>query len=416
MVFRETLKNFFILCQFSLCVSVIIFRYLTKELISTLLAITVVLLLILLTKQFVFFLGKAVVGDYSINFALRIILLQIPNLLTLILPLSLFLSILLVYGRMYVDNEMVVLSACGFSQRQLLLFTASFALVVTIIIGVFTLWLNPRVAFTLDKLSGQAKSVSLVKMLFPERFRAFSKGKDVYYVESVSRDRQQVRGVFIAQQIERKVNQETKTEGTEGTEGETSLNSDQTKWRILTARKGYFEESAKDSVDGSSDQFLVLTDGFRYDGIPGQRDYQVIKFGELRVRLNKNVSAIKQKKESMTLLDLWRRRNEDKFLMAELHWRFVFPISTFLLAIFAVSMSRVKPRQGKYAQLFPSMLFYIIYANLLIVGRTWIEQGRVSPAIGLWWAYGVCVLSIILVSYRQYFSVWLIRRLPKKTF
>ena len=73
---------------------------------------------------------------------------------------------------------------------------------------------------------------------------------------------------------------------------------------------------------------------------------------------------------------------------AELQWRFALPISVLLLAGLAISLSKVNPRQGRYAQLFPAFLLYIIYADLIFVGRAWLQKGKIAPELGLWWVHG----------------------------
>ena len=89
----------------------IIFRYLCRELFSHLLAITVVLLMILITNQFVHYLKGAASGEITMTAVIQMVSLQVPLLLGYLLPLALYLSILIAYGRLHVDHEMVVLPA-----------------------------------------------------------------------------------------------------------------------------------------------------------------------------------------------------------------------------------------------------------------------------------------------------------------
>ncbi len=85
--------------------------------------------------------------------------------------------------------------------------------------------------------------------------------------------------------------------------------------------------------------------------------------------------------------------------LAELHWRLAVPLSTIILGIFAVPLSRSQPRAGRYGRLGIGLLVFIIYFNLLSAGKAWIEQGTVSPEIGLWWVHaGVLLFALGLLA------------------
>ena len=115
----------------------IIFRYLSRQLLQVMLAVTSIVLLIIMSGRFVNYLADAASGQLRADFLLAIMAYRIPDFLVMILPLGLFLGIILSYGRLYVDNEMSVLSACGMSRHQLLAMTMIPALGVMVLVGVF---------------------------------------------------------------------------------------------------------------------------------------------------------------------------------------------------------------------------------------------------------------------------------------
>ena len=89
----------------------------------------------------------------------------------------------------------------------------------------------------------------------------------------------------------------------------------------------------------------------------------------------------------MQTRDLMRSSNLDE--LAELHWRIGIPISTLILAILAVPLSRSQPREGRYARIAIGLLVFIIYFNLMSIGKAWLEQGSVPPAVGIWWVHAL---------------------------
>jgi lipopolysaccharide export system permease protein len=77
------------------------------------------------------------------------------------------------------------------------------------------------------------------------------------------------------------------------------------------------------------------------------------------------------------------------------------PITTLLLAMLGVLISRTSPRQGRFAKLFIAILIYVIYSNVISIARSWIEQNEVSVEIGIWWVHLVFLLIIALLLYSQ---------------
>src|SRR6185312_11366482 len=98
----------------------IIFQYLAKEVLLTLLALTSILLLIFMSNQLVIYLNRAASGIIPGMLVMKLMILELPQLLGLLLPLGFYFALLLAYGRLYAEYEMTVLKACGFSHGQLL--------------------------------------------------------------------------------------------------------------------------------------------------------------------------------------------------------------------------------------------------------------------------------------------------------
>ena len=92
----------------------ILVRYFVKEVLMTLLVLTIILLTIFLSNQFVHYLSRSASGQFPGMAVLQLILLDVPNLLGFLLPLGFFITLLLVYTRMYAENEMTVFASLWF--------------------------------------------------------------------------------------------------------------------------------------------------------------------------------------------------------------------------------------------------------------------------------------------------------------
>ncbi|MCX7125767.1 MAG: LptF/LptG family permease, partial [Gammaproteobacteria bacterium] len=140
----------------------IIFRYLTKEILATLIAATLLLLVIFVTNQSLQFLDRAALGQIPATEILRVITLQIPLLLPYVLPLGLYLGVLLTLGRLHLDSEMTVLSACGVSRLKV----TGMVLVVATFVALIIAWLMasvvPRAQGEINEIIGKGEVTASV--------------------------------------------------------------------------------------------------------------------------------------------------------------------------------------------------------------------------------------------------------------
>jgi len=364
---------------------VIIARYLTREVVYTLLSVTIILLLAFLSQQVVRYLNYVAVGKIPTSVLLQLVSFEVPYILSFLLPLGLYLGILLAYGRLYMDNEMSILQMYGFGSWRLLRLTALIALVVASAVLVLMIWVNPMVSAKRQQvMASDEATVHLVQTLIPGRFQASPDGRHVLYVEKLSRDHQRAENVFLAQE---KKNSDAN-------------NDAQNSWMLVLAKEGY---QAKDK--NSQDQFFVTEDGYRYEGKPGQNDYKIIQYKKYAIRIPESEVRVRnEENEALPMRQLWRDYSMPR-KAAELQWRISLAITTFLLAILAVPVSAVRPRQGRYVSLIPAILVYIVYIQLLYIARHWVELGRVPISIGMWWVHGVMflfILSVLILSSKQW--------------
>jgi len=361
---------------------VIIKRYLTREVINTLLVVTFVLLLAFMSQQIVRYLNYVATSKIPTNVVLELISFEVPYLLALLLPLGAYLGIILAYGRLYADNEMAILQMSGFGLRRLLRLTMWIGLGVALFILCLMLWVNPVLSAKRQQLmESDEATVHLVQTLIPGRFQVSADGTHVMYVEKLSRDHERAENVFLAQQ--KKLADDVKNQ-----------EDAQHPWMLVLADQGY---QLKDKL--TQDQYFITTDGYRYEGTPGQNNYKIVQYKKYAVRIPKNDMRVSHE-ESETLPSLQLLKNYSNPEHAgELQWRFSIALAGFLLSLLAVPLSVVKPRQGRYLMLLPAVIIYVAYIDLLFIARRWVEQGIVSIYFGMWWVHGLVVLLLIVTMY-----------------
>ena len=340
----------------------IVFRYLSREVMLTLSAVSAVLLVIIMSGRFVKYLAQAASGALDPGVLFLIMGYRLPGFLQLILPLGLFLGILLAYGRLYLESEMTVLAATGMSQQRLLAYTMAPAALVALVVAWLSLSLAPLGAQQFSQVLNQQDAMTEFDTLEPGRFQALRDESRVTYTETMSDDRINLGGVFISQ---KRLGQDAKDRGI----------------TLLLGEKGRQERRP----DGS--RYLILDNGYRYDGIPGQADYRAIQYQTYGVMLPKpEVSEEVTDRDAIPSSKLFSGESTDK---AELQWRLSLPLLVFIVTLMAVPLSRVNPRQGRFLKLLPAILLYMAYLTILISARSALEKGKIPPTLGLWWVHGI---------------------------
>lgn len=339
----------------------IIFRYLVKEVFLTLIALTGILLLIFLSNQLVQYLNRAASGGIPGVIIMKLMMLELPNLMGLLLPLGFYVSLLLAYGRMYADSEMTVLQACGYGTPQLLKHSYIMASVVTVLVAVIVIWGGPLIAAERAKLLRSTGIQTLIQTIMPARFHAIHNGQEVFYVQSMNRDHSNAEQVFLAKQ---------------------SVIDSQLRWDILWADSAYAETDPNTGED-----YIVFSKGKEYQGVPGQANYQVAEFEQYKSRLPHPTVEINSDIRTAKTANLWPLLNENREKAAELQWRLSIPLMVMILTLVAVPLSRVNSRSGKFAKLLPAIIVYILYANFMFVGRDAIASGKIPVWLGIWWLH-----------------------------
>jgi lipopolysaccharide export system permease protein len=174
----------------------------------------------------------------------------------------------------------------------------------------------------------------------------------------------------------------------------------------MVAQQG-LQESAP-----NGDRFLVLLNGTRYEGTPGQLDYRIVEFERYAMRIDSAPPAQSiPNLRSMTTAQLWHDRT--LFNLSELEWRVGLPISAAILALLAITLSYVNPRAGRSLNLVTAMVLYMLYNNMISVTNAWVGQGKLSPGIGLWGLHAVMLVVTAMLFYWR-MSLFSMRRVFKK--
>ncbi len=345
----------------------IIPRYLAKQILQLTLALTGILLAVAVLIRLLNYLSDASEGSIDPSVLLILMSYRLPEFVQLILPLALLLAVLLAYGRMYADNEMTVLIASGLSKRRLLAYTWMSASGFVVLIAYLSLSLTPWGLMNSETLLEQQKDLNEFDVMVPGIFQDISSGARTTYAENIEGNR--IENVFMHE-----------------TEADRLIVAD-------SASLVQVERAAGESQEESPEKLVVFVDGSLSEGIASGDFFSLTNFGELAIRIPQREISIDLdlEEQARSTSDLFAELNNST--IAELQWRFSLIIIIPILCLLAVTLSKVNPRQGRFARLAPAVLLYLIYFALLLASRDWVADGSLPAVIGLWWVH---ILFLVL--------------------
>ncbi|BAN69362.1 LPS export ABC transporter permease LptF [endosymbiont of unidentified scaly snail isolate Monju] len=355
-------------------------RLLMREVFKALLVTLLILMLVLLASHFVKLLGKAAAGNISPHVVLSLLGLQAIKVLGVLLPPAFFFSLLWVLGGMYRDGEMVALQAAGVGParfyRSVMLLAVPLALLTAILSFEGLPWANAAI----ERIKLAQRDVLDIGGIRPGRFNDFDKGRLVIYTRGMSDDGRRLQGVFVRD----------RQHGRSG---------------IVVAREAY---QAFDQASG--DRFVILADGRRYEGRPGQADYAVATFGEYALRLPRlDLGQRRLRVGARATDDLWRDGSLPA--RAEIQYRLSVPTGVLVFALLAVPLARTRPRGDVYGRVGLAVLVYFVFMNLQRVAERWMELGVLPAWLGMWWVALVMIGigGLVMLADSFWLAGWLRR-------
>lgn len=344
-------------------------RALIGEFVSSGLLVFAVLFGIVVVSQLIRLLGAAVSGALAVDGVLALLGFGAMSYLPILISVSLFISILLTLSRSYRDSEMVVWFGSGIGLTHWIRPVLWYAMPVVAVIGLLSLVLSPWSLRMAEDFKTKLENRDEVASATTGIFRESKRDERVYFIENVDVKSNRVGNIFV----------QSVQNGKMGT---------------MVAREG-FQESMP-----NGDRFLVLLNGTRYEGIPGQRDYNIVEFQRYAMRID--AEPIKQsepERRSIPTLELLRDRTA--WNIAELEWRLGLPISAAIIALLAIPMSYVNPRAGRSLNLILAIVLYMTYNNMISVSNAWVGHGKVSPAVGMLGVHALMLSVTALLFYRR---------------
>ncbi|MDD2366049.1 MAG: LPS export ABC transporter permease LptF [Desulfuromonadaceae bacterium] len=292
----------------------------------------------------------------------RMVLYLIPSFLVMTIPMAFLLAVLMAFGRLSADNEIVVLKASGISLFQMLppvIFCSLIAMLLSL--GASTIaapWGNS----SFKKLTLKVLTENVSATIREKTFWADIPGI-VMYTDRYDEENRTLKGVII--------------------------HDGRNPYRQMTI---FAKQGVISAEQGSQSLLLSLQDGSIHS-VAAAGAYRLINFGEysmtvgdkggkrdiLRGESDMTMSELESVIEDPSTVEANRLKK-----LSEYHSRFTFPFASIVFALLAVPLGIQNRRAGKSAGFTISILIILSYYILMSVVKTVAEKGGLPAFIALW--------------------------------
>jgi lipopolysaccharide export system permease protein len=341
-------------------------RAIRLELLNTTGAVFTTLFTIVITVMLIRILGDAAAGKVASADVVALLGFSTLNYLPVILTLTIFIAVLSVVARSYQDSEMVVWFASGLSLMQWIRPVLSVGLPIMLLVGVLSLALTPWANGKSAEFKERFRNREDISRISPGKFQESSASDRIFFVEGLTADSTKVKNVFVNQ-------------------------SDSKGDVIVSSQQGEIV------IDEYGDKFLILDKGRRYDGQPGQAEFQMMDFqryGVLVASKAEQITAYKAVRNLPTPI-LWEMGAPEH--MSELLWRISLPLMSFLLTLLAIPLGFVNPRRGRTINLMIALLLAVSYSNAVGIVQSLVAQAKWTWAWSWWPLHLIGLIFIALL-------------------
>ena len=337
----------------------ILSKSLNIEVFRSSIGVLLIFFLLVVGSRVVGYFEQAAEGNIDPGIILSVIALRFPDFITLLIPLSFFLGLLITIGRLNSEGEIHGYFSAGLSKFNLIKFLLPQAFIYFLITLVLSLYIAPYTKNLSKDL--------LVIDSFEEQIDAIQSDEIVslddggfLYVQTA--DEGLIKGVKLFQVDE---------------DNSFIVISDE----LLTTEKDKTIE-------------LNLKNGSFYGGLFSESSKIISNFNNFNFEIDKNMSQ----SNDLSLTKLFDYSSASD--QATFQWNISIPITILILLLYGIYISSSKPREGKFSFMLPGMLIYVSYLSLLILGREFISDNPGS-IFNLWFIHGLFILFLFLYAYRE---------------
>ena len=352
----------------------IINRAFIREVVTTAIAVTIIIITIFLVVRVMGFLSQAAEGLIPVEAVFILVALKMTAYLDVMIPLMFYIALLMVFARWYRDNEIAVLASAGVGITSFFKPVAVIAVCVTATVALFAFYLTPQALAKGFTIEAEYRNSSEVSGVVPGQFVETREGSGVYYVESFNRDKNYYENVFVYKN---------------------SFNRE----GVVVSAIGY-----RTLDPDSGHQFLVLKNGTRYEGTPGTPSYRVIDFETYALRMEP-IDRTEIHLPVKALPNAEIAYAENPLLRGEWYWRVAKVIVFPVLTLFALGLSFVNGRGGRATGMIAAFVIYLVYTNVLGYMIAIVKNEGFVSSTPVWLVHILFFLLSLVILYRRNYNL-----------
>ena len=339
----------------------ILSKSLNMEVFKSSSSVLLIFFLLVVGSRIVGYFEQAAEGNLDPAIILNVVALRFPDFITLLIPLSFFLGVLISISRIYAEREIYGFFSVGLTPFDLIKFLAPQALLYFLLTLILSLYVAPYT---------KALSQEILKIdSFEEQLESIKSDEIVSLND----------GGFIY--IQNTDNLLT---------GIKALKQNQENSFFVIADELSTNES-KELIK------LNFNNGSFYSGVFSNSSKLQSNFNEFKLDIKKE----KNLTNDMSLTKLFDFSSDSN--TASFQWNVSVPITILILLFIGVYISEVKPRQGRFSVILPGMLLYVMYLSLLILGREHIVDNP-KTSFGLWYVHLIFILFLLAYLLKDKFA------------
>lgn len=337
-------------------------QYIIREVLKPLMAITVILIGLFSSFSCARYLARAATETLGSELILNLVFLKTLIAMEVLFPIALYASIIVALGRLYRDQEIIVMHSVGLGEFYIIKTVLMIALPLAVVVGLYSAFIRPWAYEAIYRIDAGGNTELDLDRYQSGRFYGNEDSGRIIYISEATRDGKEVNRIFYY------------VRGS-------SFND------IVIADDVYQEQP-----DPFQPPQLHLHDGFMYRVDRSDLKDTVTRFNNF-VYLPELENTTNYRRKAASTIEL--SKSDDPGDIAEYQWRLSRFFATVLLALMSIPLSRSSPRQGKSEKVLWAAIIFAVYYNLSGLAQTWVEQAVVGEFPGIWWLHSLMFLVVV---------------------
>ncbi len=391
-------------------------RYILKEAVPFILMGSFIFTFIILMNEFFRFTELVINKGLSVIYVFKMILLSLPFILSLSIPMSLLLGILMGLSRLSNDYEIIAMKSSGISIFKMLKPLLFLGILIFLICAFLMLDLLPYSNHKFRSLKSQILLSKATAGLDPKVFNSDYENI-LLYTENITKEGI-MEGLFISDERET-----GKTSIILAQEGYFISKPDQDEiiLRLVNGSIHIMESFQKSTYDISKFNTQDIRIGFeteaKSDKTPkGIKEMTVYELMEQLNSARESILKMTEKKMGYAVQNLSEsQKHELNILENELIYakklvnsirleyakKFSLPFSCIIFVLISLPFGTIFSRGGKYSGIAVSLFIILIYYILFILGETLGKEGYINPVLSIWMPNIILGAVSVFLVYRS---------------